>query len=155
MRQDRQLVIDLHPGPQELVNRSVRSAIDRLRRAFPGCGTPRAFAGAVPAAEAAGPDLVAEAVQRFGAVRVKVHGSSMLPAIQPGDVLQVRRSGGHPSPGAVVLFRRDGRLVAHRVLAHTPDGHVVTRGDALASPDAPVRADDVIGVVDTPSSAPA
>lgn len=94
-------------------------------------------------------------MQRFGAVRLRVHGTSMQPAIMPGAVLQVRRSAGPPSPGSVILFRTYGRLVAHRVLAHTPDGRLLTRGDALQAPDPPVSADDVLGVVDCPSSEPA
>ncbi len=61
--------------------------------------------------------LFLEVLRSFGAARLAVTGTSMLPAIWPGDVLEVRRQGvGDAQRGDVVLFLRDGRLVAHRVV---------------------------------------
>jgi len=65
--------------------------------------------------------------------------------VRPGDVLQFQSCAADlAEPGDVVLFRRAGRLVVHRVLACSADG-VLTQGDALAQPDPPVDPSDVLG----------
>lgn len=75
----------------------------------------------------------------------------MLPSIFPGDTLVVLR---HPAasvrPGQVVLFSRDGRFCAHRVVrALDLDGQlfVVTCGDALTQEDSPVAEHELLGRV--------
>ena len=61
--------------------------------------------------------LFVETLLRFGEGKLAVTGASMLPAVWPGDVLEVRRQeAAGVRPGDVVLFRREGRLVAHRVV---------------------------------------
>ena len=93
--------------------------------------------------------LAAEVLCRFGEVRLRVTGSSMLPSIQPGDVLTIHRCVmSSVEAGAIVLFTRDGRLFAHRVVARR-NTHLVTRGDALDWPDPPVRQDQLLGRVVT------
>lgn len=78
---------------------------------------------------------------------MRVSGSSMLPAIRPGDVITVRRCGHEgASPGEVVLFCREGRFFAHRVVARAGEA-LITRGDAIAVPDAPVLPDELLGKV--------
>lgn len=91
--------------------------------------------------------LAAETLRATGRLRLAVGGSSMLPALRPSDVLLVRRCGiDAPAVGDVVLFLRDGRLFAHRVVGRR--GHsLVTRGDAVATPDAPVDASELLGRV--------
>ena len=88
---------------------------------------------------------------RFGALRLKVSGSSMLPNIWPGDVLSIQKATPHDlSPADVVVFRRGSRLIAHRVLTTDLDGTgacLATRGDGLEETDLPVRAADVVGRV--------
>jgi hypothetical protein len=92
-------------------------------------------------------DLTAEVIRRFGEARLKVTGASMLPSLWPGDEIAVRRqSAAGLSAGQVVLGYRNQAFVAHRVVA-IRDGAVVTRGDALAYEDAPLREDEVLGVV--------
>ena len=91
--------------------------------------------------------LAAEVLGRFGEVRLRVMGSSMLPSVQPGDVLTIRRCMMSAAEcGAIVLFTRDGRLFAHRVVARKIT-HLVTRGDALEWQDPPVPEDQLLGQV--------
>ena len=91
--------------------------------------------------------LVAEVLGRFGEVRLRVTGSSMLPSVQPGDVLTIRRCVmSAVESGAIVLCTRDGRLFAHRVVSRR-NTHLVTRGDALEWQDPPVRQDQLLGRV--------
>jgi hypothetical protein len=112
--------------------------------------------------------LFAEALRSFGKARLAVTGASMLPSIWPGDTLEVRRENASQIvPGDVVLFRRDGRFVAHRVIrrgtgvppvrgGHGQDGHatsggratrLITRGDRMRDPDSPVAPEELLGRV--------
>jgi signal peptidase I len=90
-------------------------------------------------------ELVVEVVRRFGTARVRVTGSSMLPAIRPGDTVWFRRCDADAARvGDVILFVRDGRLFAHRVTRRV--GHcLVTQGDGLPAPDGPVSPGEVVG----------
>jgi signal peptidase I len=100
--------------------------------------------------KALGCDLAAEVAGRFGRVRIRVLGTSMAPAILPGDVLSVERAdAAQVSPGEIVVFARPGRIVAHRVVAKRsePGGVLVTQGDRLRREDAPVSGDELIGRV--------
>ncbi len=79
---------------------------------------------------------LAEVVLRsHGELRLRVTGSSMLPAVWPGDVLSVRRRGAEQArPGDMILFARYGRLFAHRVVErkiHQGTPYWITRGDRL------------------------
>ena len=92
--------------------------------------------------------LAQETLQRFGRLTFRATGSSMLPAIAPGDILSFHTP--RPDeliPGRVVLFGDGERLVAHRMLTL---GHpmITTMGDALRRPDAAVPHERVIGVLD-------
>lgn len=95
--------------------------------------------------------LAAEVLRSFGALRLRVHGSSMLPSIYPGDILTVRRQDiSEALCGDVVLFARQGRLYAHRVLEKNEDrGKVmlIVRGDALPERDLPVSGGELLGRV--------
>ena len=102
-----------------------------------------------PAAHDTVEGLAAEVLCRFGEVRLRVTGSSMLPSIQPGDVLTIHRCVmSSVEAGAIVLFTRDGRLFAHRAVARW-NTHLVTRGDALELQDPSVRQDQLLGRVVT------
>ena len=85
--------------------------------------------------------LAADAVRAFGKLRLEVTGSSMLPTIWPGDVLEVRHQGvAEIQSGDVVLFQRQGQLVAHRVVHRLgrPGGNLlITRGDRQSAADPP------------------
>ena len=63
--------------------------------------------------------LAQDTLQRFGRLRFRAMGSSMLPAIAAGDILTFRSATpGDLVPGQVVLIQDNGRLVAHRLLSH-------------------------------------
>jgi signal peptidase I len=101
--------------------------------------------------QTAGPALLAHALQAYGAVCLRALGGSMEPAIQPRDILVVAGCGVDDlQPLDVVLFAREGRLVAHRLLevgVRAGRRLLVTRGDAIWSADAPVDAGDLLGRV--------
>lgn len=97
-------------------------------------------------------DLLASVVRDAGRASLRVTGLSMLPAIRPGDVLSIERvelsDGGADElrPGQIILYNRNGRLTAHRIVSRS-GGYLVTRGDRLPTCDPPVRASEVIGRV--------
>ncbi|MEU4691368.1 signal peptidase I [Actinoplanes sp. NPDC023714] len=76
---------------------------------------------------------------------------SMSPAVRTGDiVITAPPTGEGIRPGRVVRFRspvRPGRSTLHRIAAVTPDGLLVTKGDANARADVtPVPVGAVTGV---------
>ena len=99
-------------------------------------------------------DLVEALLARAGRCRLRVGGTSMLPAIQPGDTLCVQRVA--PSAialGDVILFSRAGRLFAHRVVdvgeaRPASEWRCTTRGDAVEDCDPPVAAAEILGRVE-------
>jgi hypothetical protein len=91
-------------------------------------------------------DLAAEVLASFGQARLPVTGSSMFPCLQPGDVLEVRQPTGAILAGEVVVFERNGRLVAHRVTGES-GGKLITRGDRMRRCDEPVSAAEILGCV--------
>jgi len=92
-------------------------------------------------------ELAAEVLQSYRELRLRVVGSSMLPAIWPGDILSILPCGiAEAGPGDIVLFTRHGRLFAHRVVSQS-GAYLVTRGDGVPDPDPPVRPGELIGRV--------
>ena len=96
-------------------------------------------------------ELAAEVVRSFGTLRLRVTGCSMLPSVWPGDVLLAHREDiAKISRGDIVLFSREGQLVAHRVVSTIggPENpSLITRGDAQLAPDSPVAAGELLGRV--------
>jgi len=93
-------------------------------------------------------ELTAEVVQAAGSASLRVTGLSMLPSIRPGDELVVRRHViGDLTPGEVVLFRRDGKLTAHRIMRISGE-YLITRGDSAPANDPPVRMSELVGRVE-------
>ena len=91
--------------------------------------------------------LALDALAREGDLWLSGASASMLPLIRPED--EVRLVPVDPArvvPGMVIAYRREERLVIHRVLA-CGDAGIVAKGDASASPDPPVRRDDVLARV--------
>ena len=92
-----------------------------------------------------------DVLKKFGRLRLRAWGESMLPSVWPGDVLTLERC--HPEQlerGEIVLFRRGERLFIHRVREiQQAEGvlWVVTQGDAIPDPDPPVAASEVLGCV--------
>jgi signal peptidase I len=91
-------------------------------------------------------DLAAEVLASFGQARLPVTGSSMFPCMQPGDLLEIHRPAAPIQTGDVVVFQLHDRLVVHRVVGRSGD-LVITRGDRLRHPDAPVPAAEILGCV--------
>jgi hypothetical protein len=72
-------------------------------------------------------------------------GWSMAPTLGDGDWLRVAPLDG-ARPGDLVVARRAGILVAHRLIRL--DGQMaVTQGDACAAPDSPLRTEALLGRV--------
>jgi len=101
--------------------------------------------------ERLGCELAAEVLRSSGKLRLRVTGTSMLPAVWPGDILSLRSHGVVDAlPGDIVLFGREGRLVAHRVVERTigqDKMQWVTRGDSVGSNDPPVSSHELLGRV--------
>ena len=89
---------------------------------------------------AEGSALVAETLRASGCSRLRVHGESMLPALWPGDVVEIAScSPEDVRPGEIVLALRDGRLFLHRFVGRfnapcKPSGFLL-RGDSMPGPD--------------------
>ncbi len=96
-------------------------------------------------------EQVAAVVRANGTVHLRVSGSSMLPWVRPGDLLQILHTDPKRTcPGEIILFTRDGRLFVHRVIRkdQRPDWPlVVTKGDALPHADAPLSGPEFLGRV--------
>jgi hypothetical protein len=94
--------------------------------------------------------LFAQVISRYGKAKLKALGTSMVPAIWPGDTLVVERQ---EAPGLlagdVAVYMRYGRLFAHRVIrvVQGPEISLVTRGDAMTWDDPLVLADEIVGRV--------
>ena len=77
----------------------------------------------------------------------------MWPWLRPEDEVLIRADDFERiAPGRIILFARDERLFAHRVLRRAPnsDGcgqYLITKGDTLATADAPVREEEFLGRV--------
>ena len=80
-------------------------------------------------------------------VESRVDGASMGPQLPPGTRIRIDMSPHTEYPaGRVVAFVGGNRLVVHRVV-HEGTDYVLTRGDARLAPDAPVRREQIIGLV--------
>lgn len=100
--------------------------------------------------------LAEEVIRTFGEVRLRVFGTSMAPAMLPGDLVTIRRAEMNDiSEGDIVLFTRNGRLFVHRVVNRktiSPAGKIedaclVTRGDRLHHEDPLVSPRELLGRV--------
>ncbi|HET6929643.1 MAG TPA: signal peptidase I [Candidatus Acidoferrum sp.] len=114
----------------------------------------RGFSGrdqSTEAFSALGSDLVEEIVRNSGWACVRVRGTSMTPAVQPGDLLTIQHTNFQEiSIGQIVLYARGGRLITHRVVEKSggPQApHLITRGDRVAQNDSPVSPDELLGRV--------
>jgi hypothetical protein len=103
------------------------------------------------ARETLGCELAAEVLRSSGRLHLRATGASMLPVVWPGDILSVRNHDtAEALPGDIVLFAREGRLVAHRVVERTlcqDRIQWVTRGDSVSDNDAPVSSHELLGRV--------
>jgi hypothetical protein len=73
-------------------------------------------------------------------------GESMWPAVPDGSWLTVTPcEATHLQRDELVVFRRHGAIVSHRVVDLRSDGTVLAWGDSLLTPDAPIDPKDVFG----------
>jgi hypothetical protein len=94
--------------------------------------------------------LVADALRNGGhpcpSIRLRVYGESMLPAVWPGDVVEIAScSLADVSPGEIVLALRDGRLFLHRLVSHSTPASFLLRGDSMPTSDAPFPPEAFLG----------
>src|ERR1700676_4644943 len=95
--------------------------------------------------------LVAESVRMYGGIRLPAVGTSMVPAIHPGDVLSIQPvNPKEVSLGDIVVYTREQVLVVHRIVRTSADSsepYLVTRGDRLLQDDAPILPGELLGRV--------
>jgi signal peptidase I len=98
-----------------------------------------------------GCELAAEVLRSTGRLRLRAVGGSMMPAIWPGDILSVcSHDAAEGHPGDIVVFRRAGRLVTHRLVERTVCRDRIqwaTRRDRVHRNDAPVSNHELLGRV--------
>lgn len=114
--------------------------------------SPAVVPGPVPAVEDIRGQLLREALARFGCARLRVSGTSMLPSLWPGDVVQIVGADVRAlRPDDFVLVERDALLYCHRFLGLVQGSGrplVRTRGDFLSREDPPVCLEAILGRVD-------
>jgi len=72
---------------------------------------------------------------------------SMEPTLNPGDVVILKKAGA-VSVGDVVSYHYKGMVITHRVVNITPQGNLITKGDANDAPDPyPVSPSSLVGKV--------
>lgn len=92
-------------------------------------------------------EMAAEVLRFSGTLRLRVTGWSMLPTIWPGDTLTIERvDSAEVTEGDIVLFVRDRRLFAHRVVKNK-NSVLITRGDSMCAADSPVDECEFLGRV--------
>ena len=96
-------------------------------------------------------DLAAQLLSQFGQVQFVAQGTSMLPAIYPGDCLTIHSFGSNPpARGDIVLCRRPGGFRIHRVvrvLQNAAGKLYVLQGDSLSEQDPAIALDELLGRV--------
>jgi hypothetical protein len=96
--------------------------------------------------------LAREVLRSHGEFRFVAWGSSMVPSLFPGDTLIVRRETPEGAcNGDVVLFAREGRFYAHRLVNKADRGgtvHLTARGDSLCTSDPPFAGHEMLGRVE-------
>jgi signal peptidase I len=98
-------------------------------------------------------DLAAQILNASGQVCSVARGASMLPAVFPGDTLEIhRRHFGQIRTGDVVLATNQGHLCTHRVAREEircGRRVFITRGDAVPREDEqPISEDEFLGRVE-------
>ena len=90
-------------------------------------------------------ELATHGLQQGERLRLRVSGESMAPLLRPGDSVLVASC--HPEElqiGDLVLIRREGDLVTHRLIGRTRQGWI-TKGDGSPWTDPPPAADHLLG----------
>ncbi len=98
-----------------------------------------------------GVELLARSSGKSPTIHLTVSGRSMGNLLLPGDRIECKRVGpGRIFCGDIVVYRRENRLIAHRVVRRMgKDGDLrfQTRGDAQIQSDAVIGQDEILGRV--------
>lgn len=89
-----------------------------------------------------------QALAERGSFVTTAQGVSMMPLIRPGrDLVEISRKGDNRcKKHDVVLYKRDGKYILHRVLEVRPDDYVLA-GDHQVYKEYDVADEDIIGVL--------
>jgi hypothetical protein len=92
-------------------------------------------------------ELAAQLLRSGSSIRLRALGTSMLPTIFPGDILQIESLPRNElAVGDVVLVKREKRIVIHRLVSNE-GWQWVTRGDAVPQDDPQVPNEEFLGRV--------
>jgi signal peptidase len=95
--------------------------------------------------------LATSVLRQGGTIALKAWGTSMLPALWPGDVLTIVGAlSTEIVPGDIVLVLRNDRIFAHRLLGRHKDASLrawITKGDAMSDNDPPAPESALLGRV--------
>ncbi|MEA3397169.1 MAG: S24/S26 family peptidase, partial [Chloroflexota bacterium] len=81
-----------------------------------------------------------------GPLRLRVRGLSMTPTLRPGDeVLTEPVEAAALHPGDWIVVQANGGPFIHRFLGCTPEGQLLTKGDAHRAPDPPWPPEALLG----------
>lgn len=69
---------------------------------------------------------------------------SMSPALMPGDLIITRQTDTMSlAPGDIIVYNVSGRKICHRIISiSSHDGIIITKGDANAKADSPIKSSD-------------
>lgn len=94
---------------------------------------------------------ISEALAQHGRIALRVHGTSMLPWVKPGDVALIRRTDNSGVRlGDVALYRRDNHIYVHRIVSKTGSWHsakLTAKGDAHPTSDGMLEQGELLGRV--------
>src|SRR5258707_4465025 len=94
---------------------------------------------------------IAGALKRRGRISLRVHGTSMQPWVRPKDIAMIRQiSIESVRCGDVVLFRRQNRLLVHRIVEKRGSlnaSQLFSKGDAHPTSDGVVQEQELLGRV--------
>lgn len=76
-------------------------------------------------------------------------GHSMVPALYPGDLIEIKPIQGPIQRGGIYLYQADNRLIIHRVIDWLSEPQLawLIKGDNNDFPDAPVFPEQILGEV--------
>jgi hypothetical protein len=90
-------------------------------------------------------DLAVKALLDSGKLQFRATGTSMLPALWPGDLVTIQSAGiAAIGAGEIVLCRVGRSLCLHRVVQNV-GVCLITRGDFVPEPDPPVHPSEILG----------
>jgi len=91
-------------------------------------------------------DALGSSCGSLNSMRLRVYGESMLPALWPGDVVEIEScSFEEIKPGDIVLAQREGRLFLHRLMSQPSTDGFCLRGDSMPASDPTFPAPALLG----------